>query len=372
MNNYKLKGSKEFYPKLNIKTYNILLANSTDKINKMINIFKNFIKSKYNNKFIGLDFEFKRVTKQTREIALMQINLEFDNNKADICIFYPPALNTNQYNVLIKLLTNKDIIKVIHGSESLDIPYLFNQLFKNNKKIIFKFINNLFDTKYLCEYFHIENNIINKCSIYDLLLEFNIITKKKYKLLNNIENITGPVYTVTFDINNLSKELLDYALYDVLFLPELIKKFLNKNKIYTNLIPEISRIIFFHKRNITNDYLNLDTIITKYNNYFIKSDSDNIKLNELYYIIINNIDSTILKIIEITYFKKFLELLIKLIIYQNIYKKKYSIFINNNTQINFKDLNNIDYSNILLKKYVHYDYLIKICNQLNSDITCII
>ena len=272
MNNYteKIKGSHEFYPKLNNKTYNILLANSPDKINKMINIFKKFIKSTYYNKFIGLDFEFKRVTNKIRKIALMQINLEYDNHKANICIFYPPSLNIKQYNILIKLLTHNDIIKVIHGSESLDIPYLFNDLFINNKKIIYKFINNLFDTKYLCEYYHIENNIINKCSIYDLLLEFNIITKKKYKMLNNIENITGPVYTVTFDINNLSKELLDYALYDVLFLPELIKKFLNKSNIYTNIIPEISRIIFFHKRNITNDYVNLDNIISKYNNYFIE------------------------------------------------------------------------------------------------------
>ncbi len=370
MNNYKLKGSKEFYPKLNNKTYNILLSNSPDKINKMINIFKKFIKSTYNNKFIGLDFEFKRVTNKLRKIALMQINLEYDNEKANICIFYPPSLNNKQYNILIKLLTSKDIIKVIHGSESLDIPYLFNDLFKNNKKIIFKFVNNLFDTKYLCEYFHIENNIINKCSIYDLLLEFNIITKKKYNMLNNIENITGPVYTVTFDINNLSKELLDYALYDVLFLPELIKKFLNKSNIYINIIPEISRIIFFHKRNITNDYVNLDNIITKYNNYFIKIANDNIKLNDLYYIIINYINNDIFKIIEITYFKKFLELIIKLIIYKNIYDKKYIIYINHNTKLNHNT--ELNYNNILLKKYINQEYLINVFNNLNNQIINII
>jgi hypothetical protein len=302
----------------------------------------------------------------------MQIILQSDDNKANICILYPPQLNNEQYNILIKLLTFKNITKVIHGSESLDIPYLFNQLFKNNKKIIFKFIDNLFDTKYLCEYYHIENNIINKCSIYDLLLEFKIITKKKYKMLNNIENITGPVYTVTFDINNLSKELLEYALYDVLFLPELIKKFLNKNKIYTNLIPEISRLVFFHKRNITNNYSILDNIISKYNNYFIKVDNDNFKLNDLYYIIINIINNDIINIIEITYFKKFLELIIKLIIYKNISKKKYIIYINNNTETDCTDLNLLKYYDILLIKYVNYDYLTNIFDKLDNQILSII
>ena len=56
------------------------------------------------------------------------------------------------------------MIKILHGGESLDIPYLFDQVLKD-KKLIKSFCKNLFDTKYLCEYGHIEKGFNGKCSI---------------------------------------------------------------------------------------------------------------------------------------------------------------------------------------------------------------
>ena len=68
-----------------------------------------------------------------REIALFQINLESNDINAFIYMFYPPDLRiTNSY--LKKLLENNKIKKIIHCSESLDIPYLFNNLFKTNQE----------------------------------------------------------------------------------------------------------------------------------------------------------------------------------------------------------------------------------------------
>ena len=106
-----LEGKKEFYPNLNNKIYNILLVDNSKKIIFMIEFFSNFIKSQKKNvnvnHFLGCDFEFNRVRKKERDVALFQINLEVDNlNTGQIFVFYPPELNKEQNNTLIKLLTN--------------------------------------------------------------------------------------------------------------------------------------------------------------------------------------------------------------------------------------------------------------------------
>ena len=115
------------------------------------------------------------------------------------------------------------------------------------KKLIYSFCKNLFDTKYLCEYAHIEKNMTGKCSIYYLLEEYKIVTHQKIVDLESIEEKTGPIYLINIDIHKMNFDIFRYSLYDVLFLPELIKKFLSKSQIYTKLIPEISQIIFQYK-----------------------------------------------------------------------------------------------------------------------------
>ena len=110
--------------------YNIILADRKENINKMIEYFKTFMKIK-NNKFIGIDFEFNRIDNQ-RKVALFQINLESPTVKT-IFMFYPPDLNKKQLKVL-KLLYQENVI--IHGGESLDMPYLFSDIFKKRKNII--------------------------------------------------------------------------------------------------------------------------------------------------------------------------------------------------------------------------------------------
>ena len=79
-----LEGKNEFYPNLNNKTYNILLVDNKKKIKYMINYFKKFIElQKKNTKekfYLAMDFEYNRVSKTSRDIALFQINLENDSN----------------------------------------------------------------------------------------------------------------------------------------------------------------------------------------------------------------------------------------------------------------------------------------------------
>jgi len=332
-----LKGKDKFYSKLNNKIYNILVIDDKKKLKYMNKKFKEFNNDKT---IIALDFEFKKVSKESKEIAIAQINLENNLDNAYIFIFYPPELNNKGLKRFIKLLTNKDIIKVIHGGESLDIHYLFNSILKNNNNIK-NFIYNLYDTKFLCEYYHIEKNIINKCSIYNFLEEFKIIDKKNIKYLNDLENKIGEIYLIEFDINNLNENLVEYALYDVIYLPTLIKKIIIISNIYKNIIKELTGIIYYYKRVEVNTFLDFSNKVNSFNNFFIILNNEKIKLIDIYYYYyyykLSN--SLIVKLSEITYFKNFIEILLKYNIYKNI---EYNIYSSNNIIANEKLYTNLN------------------------------
>ena len=166
------------------KKYKIIICNNKDIIIKMIKYFKYFINLKSKYKYMGLDFEFNRSLDNTkREIALFQIKLEANDEEPYIFMFYPPDLNSQQIDTLIEILIEPEIIKIIHGGEALDIPYLFLELIKD-KKLHINFCKNLFDTRYLCEYYNLDNKLIeNKCKIYYLLKQMNVINEKEFDFL---------------------------------------------------------------------------------------------------------------------------------------------------------------------------------------------
>jgi len=350
------KNDLEIFDEHNKKTYKIYVAKDNKKINEMVKYFNYFIELK-NKKYIGIDLEFNKVSRNDRDVALIQLNLELeDNNNGIIFVLDPKILNEDQIQILINLLTTKDIIKIIHGGESLDIPYLFNQLFDSRIESINNFSKKLYDTKYLCEYNHIISNKKGKCSIYDLYKEYKVINNNKYDYLSNIENITGPIYLVHIEIKNMSDKVLEYAVYDVLYLVSLYNK-IPKNE----LISEISRNIFYYKRIDDKYFDKINEIVKKYNNFFVIVNGENIKLIDFYYFIIYTLnDNLILKLLEITYFKSFLETLYRYIIYDLI-STKYIIYENINTKIKFK--NNIDKKILFGSELINF--LKKIKNKIN-------
>ena len=100
-------------------------------------------------RIIGVDFEFNRQRNQ-REIALCQINFEVIGEKEhSIFLFYPPDISLI---ILKKLFTNTKIKKILHGSESLDIPYLYNSILTTDSESLL-FSHNLFNTRYIFEYY---------------------------------------------------------------------------------------------------------------------------------------------------------------------------------------------------------------------------
>lgn len=247
--------------------------------------------------------------------------------------------------IFIGLLCDESTIKVLHGAESLDIPYIFNNLLNNNKYKIKKFIQNLYDTKFICDYYYLDKPR-GKCGIYNILEEFRVIDKKEIKYLDDLGNKLGEIYLLDFNIFTMTKEMIEYAYYDVLYLPDLIKSifnYFNKNN-DLKLIQELTGINYYYKRN---DGANLQNKINQFNNYFIKYRDDKIKLidyfNWYYY---SELSSKLIKLARIKYFNNFIETIIKLVIYLKLVNNK-KIFISNE-EINNDKLNEYNISDILL------------------------
>ena len=368
-----LNGKDEFYKNVNNKTYNILKVDNIQKENFMCNIFIEFIKNLKNNKnekhYIGIDFEFKQVAKVDKEVALMQINLENNSNIGYIFILYPPSLTKDNYNLLITLISTPEIIKILHGAESLDIPYLFNQVLIT-KKNVDGFCDNFYDTRYLCEYYQKENNINNKCSIYNLLLDFKIVTQEKVTELENIENITGPIYLITMDIYNLDHNILRYSLYDVIYLIELIKKIINLGYVYNKLIPEVTSLVNKYKRSIEHEFNNLIILINSLNINYMYDDNNRIILKdiwEIYYYTISDEHNYFNYLKEINYFKSFCEIITKCVVYSNLLK----YFRVHKNKINYVEKINFDSYFNWLQSYPNINNLVveynkNVINDLNK------
>jgi hypothetical protein len=313
--------------------YHIIKTDTDSKILAFciyINIYHQMTKKVKDQYILPLDYEFN-----TKKVALMQLNFETEQNDRFIFIIYPPQLSKYWYSFLIKkILGNHRILKILHGSEALDIPYMFNDLIQN-KKYTVKFTNSFIDTRYICEYYNLENNLKErKCKIYDFLLDHQVIDSKKVKELEKNSEAMGPIYDIIIDIKKISPELLKYTLYDVLFLKYLYLKF-PKNKLYQEIIPEFTRFNILEKRGITNKLSDIVLKINTMNNYFIK-EKNNTKLIDLY----NNSkligkDYDIENLEKINYFKNTIEVLKKYIIYKKALQK-YNVFINKKNKFNFK------------------------------------
>jgi len=353
-----LKGQKEFLKNTNNKIYRVYKIDSPNKQNIMCQYIKEYIENQklnpHESHYIGIDFEFDQVSKDKKGIALMQINFENDNNIAHIYIFKPSLLTKDEELLIIKLLTNDKIFKILHGSESLDIPYIFNQLLITPENVN-KFCVNFYDTKFLCEYYNVSHKITESCSIYSLLVNHMIVDMNHIKELNKIEEEMGEIQYVTIDINNMDKNLLSYALYDVIFLPQLLKKLLSYGDIYKFIIPEVICIIFKSKRLIETNLNRLIEDLNKQNNCHIDNNFSFIQIYEILlyqYFKYNDLN-------QVNYFKNFFTIISKLLVY--------SMIVDNFTSYIGKNEFRYNYNKYFawLKNYIHvYKLLMDIKQKL--------
>ena len=109
----------------------------------------------------------------------------------------------------------------------------------------------------------------------------------------------------------MSKELIKYSIYDVLYLPKLFNKF-PKNEIYHNIIPEIGNIVFLLRYQDKLDKYFAD--VSKHN---LTKYIDSFTFNDVYITVFEWImtDNFMYNLYQINYFRKFIELIIKNILY---------------------------------------------------------
>lgn len=349
-----------YFNKKNTKKYKVIVCDNNDKIKNMILYFSKYLKEyKNKNPIVGIDFEFNNINNK-REIALFQINLESDDNDPMIYLFYPPELSENQIDILKKLLMTKYIKTIIHGGESLDIPYLFKNIFTTNEEQIM-FCKNLYDTKYLCEFYNLDKKLYqNRCKIYYLLKQMDVVNKKQFDYLLKNEEDMGPIYKVIINIKKMDLPVIKYSTYDVLYLPALIKSFPN-TEYYNNIIPELTHIHYILKQ--TDFFEKQNEKISYFNNIFLDYEYTNIKLIEIYEFMYYWIkQNEISYLLEITYFRKFFQLIIKSIVY-NLITENYLTYEKKGIPNNKKVVN---FFNIM--EWSNFKYTKELFSNINKDI----
>lgn len=317
--------------------------------------------------FVGIDYEFNN-----RKIALMQSCFFCKNTQNIVWIINPIELDQIGSKILVDfLMTRRSIYKILHGSDSLDVPYMYQDMFNNDKKKIQKFTSRLIDTRFLCEYYRlIDNPEEKKCSLYDALLLFNTISKEKYNQLNEISDIAGPIQDISWNIHKISSFNIKYAYYDVIFLKRFLFDIFKMAKIHIHdkyksfkYIPVLTRFVLQEKHEGFNIIINAKKEIDPINNYIIKYKDTNWTLVSLFnkiidHLILPEINCDLYYVININLFKTPLTLVFKKIIYYLV-STQYTIYINKNEiyQIEY-DLNGF-YDELLKYKYYRFINILK-------------
>lgn len=315
------------------------------------------------NSYISMDFEFNN-----QKIALMQICFTNKNTKNILWLINPTQMLKKSYFIKY-IMINKNVTKILHGADSLDIPYLYKTLLNNNKLLIREFTKRYIDTRFLCEYFRNSIDDGNVCSIYDALEYFGTITKKEYNKLYKIHEDMKKIKD-KWDINNLNKYRIKYAKYDVYYLRQFLKDIYSRAYNETpdeypfyQYIIALNRFIMLERKNVTAITSKIKNSIDKFNNYVVKHKNKYIKLSEIYKTIIKdiyikNIGLELDNLLSINYFKTYIVILLKKIIYHiittnfDVHKTKKS---KNKIKIGIDDI----YMDLHMNSFKRIIYLLK-------------
>lgn len=322
------------------------------------------LESLYNDYFyLGVDFEYTN-----RKIQLAQLNFEHSVSLISIIMIVSPTeLETNMTNNFINMIfCNTKIKKILHGSDSLDVPYIYTQLLQNDTQRILDFTKSLIDTRFLCEYYKLNrgDESDNKCSIYDqetnrsAVYYFNLITdSQQEKLAHVLETMPADI---EWNIHRMPQAQILYAQYDVLFLKYFYYRIINyaiKNEkskkqntgeiifnqdavlyLYKNIIVELTQFSYLESRDITHLKNMCKSEVDPINIFFIKNKNGTTsKLDDIFKklsngLVTNNPLVVVDNLLKVNNLKASVTILIKRIIYGHvsykckIYKNKTSVW----------------------------------------------
>lgn len=347
-----------------------LMIGSNDMLTKLFIVFLHYYDSMLsNNKYhCAIDFEFNK-----NNIALMQLCFKFDKYKY-IWIIDPTMCDSKDIDIVNdKLLLNKKVYKILHGSESLDIPYMYHSLFNDDVGKIVKFMKRMFDTRFLCEYVRSCSGLMGRCSMYDAMLFFDVISQDKYDKLNEGCKKMGKIYTITWSIGNLSNVQIKYAYYDVIYLSKILNNIYGKiqndcvDYVRTHYyLVDIIRFVIMEKKKVAYDVSNVKILIDKMNNYMIDVNNKCVMLCDMYKLVMNNCvlhdDKGYIYVEYITksdYIRGTMCTIFRYIVYSCIIKLEIPMYMKKNVVVNV----DLDHGLINIKEFKKIDNLLTLFNE---------
>lgn len=198
--------------------------------------------------FCGIDFEFNMNWKlKERYIGSMQIIFVFNNTsyhdpeyEKPVYILNPIKLSKDHKKLFIKYILCSKVVKIFHGSDSLDYPHIYKDILKQNKRKFIKFVNNSVDTRFLCEFskrIMVRSGVLDvsskKCSIYNALLDHDTIS---IDMFNKLEKISSKInYNKPWIIEDLKEHQIIYSAHDVIHLYDLLEMITQRIKPIKNI-----------------------------------------------------------------------------------------------------------------------------------------
>lgn len=304
------------------------------------------LESLFNRHFyLGIDFEYTN-----KKIQLAQLN--FEHNVAlqsIIMIVSPNELDAAQMNNFVDLIMcNKYIKKILHGSDSQDIPYVYNHMLQDNPNKIIRFTRTLIDTRFLCEYYKLTRDqpSDSRCSIYDqekgrsAIYYFKVISEEQQDKLAELLESLPPSHDIDWHIRGLTKSQTLYAQYDVIYLKYFYYRIIyvamedeptpsGKKAvidIYKHVLNEITRFVYLERNNITYLMAKCKEEVDVVNNYFIRTKDGILKMIDIFNKVSQDLETanpavSINKLTKVNHFKVPVMTLIKRITYGYISQK---------------------------------------------------
>lgn len=298
------------------------------------------LESLFNKRFyVGVDFEYTN-----KKIQLAQLNFEHSISPSSIIMIVSPneleiVMMDNFVNLI---MCNKYIKKILHGSDSLDIPYVYNYMLQNDPEKIIKFTKGLIDTRFLCEYYKLTREQVtdNRCSIYDedparsAVYYFNVVSEEQQQKLTELLQSMPAPYDIVWNIHKMPKSQVLYAQYDVLFLKYFYYRIIHVAtedeesdlgkkaiiELYKHVLNEITQFVYLENNNITFLKAKCKEDVDVVNNYFIRKPSGILKMIDIYNQISTGLITTDPKVNidnlqKVNHFKTSIMIIIKRIIY---------------------------------------------------------
>lgn len=191
----------------------------------------------------AIDMEFNGKTAATLQLSINSLNLHvlFDPERLG-----PVASKAFKDAVLL----HPRVLKVLHGSESLDVPYLRRRFLSGDprdSRDSHAFLDTFADTRFLCAYLQQADPTFGKCNLYDGMHQLGVLTRPEYETLLKVEKRLGPMWMKKTSIDHMSADFVTYAMNDVYHLTEFYLVLCKRLKGDAELVIDATRFVFKQK-----------------------------------------------------------------------------------------------------------------------------